>query len=87
MRGVIEMGLSLSEIARRLGRHRSAIHRELVRNRCVAGYRPDSAARRARARKLRGSRIERSSDLRASVEDGLALGWSPRQSAGRLERV
>ena len=57
MRGLIEMGLSISEIARRLGRHRATIHREIGRNRCASGYRPDSADRRAWARKLRGSRI------------------------------
>jgi IS30 family transposase len=82
---MIEMGLSISEIARRIDRHRSTIERELARNRCVDGYRPDSAARRAWARKLRGSRIARSSRLRAHVEDRLAMGWSPEQIAGRME--
>ena len=47
LRGLMEMGVSVSEIARRLGRHRSTIQRELGRNRCADGYRPDSAARRA----------------------------------------
>ena len=84
--GLMEMGLSRSEIARRLGRHRATIHREIWRNRCVDGYRPDSADRRAWARKLRGSRIGRSIRLRAYVEDRLAMGWSPEQIAGRMER-
>ena len=81
----MEMGLSRSEIARRLGRHRATIHREIRRNCCADGYRPDSADRRAWARKLRGSRIGRSIRLRASVEDRLARGWSPEQIAGRME--
>jgi transposase, IS30 family len=85
LRGMMEMGLSLSEIARRLGRHRSTVRRELGRNRCVDGYRPDSARRRAWARKLRGSRIMRSTRLRVHVEDRLAMGWSPEQIAGRME--
>ena len=85
MRGMMEMGLSISEIARRLGRHRSTVQRELGRNRCVEGYRPESAERRAWARKLRGSRIERSTRLRTHVEDRLAMGWSPEQIAGRIE--
>ena len=55
LRGMTEMGLSISEIARRLGRHRSTMLRELERNRCADGYRPDSAGRRAWARKLRAS--------------------------------
>ena len=81
----MEMGVSVSEIARRLGRHRSTIQREFARNRCVDDYRPDSAARRAWARKLRGSRIARSTRLRAHVEGRLAMGWSPEQIAGRME--
>ena len=85
LRGLMEMGVSVSEIARRLGRHRSTIQRELARNRCAGGYRPDSAARRAWARKLRGSRIVRSTRLRGHVEDRLAMGWSPEQIAGRME--
>jgi transposase, IS30 family len=86
LRGMMEMGLSLSEMARRLGRHRSTVRRELARNRSAdGGYRPDSAARRAWARKLRGSRIMRSTHLRAHVEDRLAMGWFPEQIAGRME--
>jgi IS30 family transposase len=82
---MMEMGLSISESSRRLGRHRSTIDRELRRNRCVDGCKPDSADRRAWARKLRGSRIARSTHLRAHVEDRLAMGWSPEQIAGRME--
>lgn len=85
LRGLMEMGLGVGEIARRLGRHRGTIHREVGRNRCVDGYRPDSAARRAWARKLRGSKIMRSTRLRSHVEDRLAMGWSPEQIAGRME--
>jgi transposase, IS30 family len=81
----MEMGVGKSEIAGRLGRHRSTIDRELRRNRCADGYRPDSAARRAWARKLRGSKIARSTRLRTYVEDRLAMGWSPEQIAGRME--
>jgi len=85
LRGLMEMGVSFSEIASRLGRHRSTIQRELERNRCADSYRPDSACRRAWARKLRGSKIARSTRLRAHVEDRLAMGWSPEQIAGRME--
>jgi IS30 family transposase len=85
LRGLMEMGLSKTEIARRLGRHRSTIYREFGRNRNAAGYRPDGAGRLAWARKLRGSRIVRSIRLREHVEDRLAMGWSPEQIAGRME--
>src|SRR5512132_3396994 len=80
--GLMEMGLSCSEIARRLGRHRATIHREIRRNRCVDGYRPDSADRRAWVRKLRGSTIGRSIRLRTYVEDRLAWDGLPSRSPG-----
>jgi transposase, IS30 family len=85
LRGMMEMDLSASEMARRLGRHRSTIRRELARNRSADGYRPDSAERRAWARKLRGSKVARSTRLRTHIEDRLAMGWSPEQIAGRME--
>jgi IS30 family transposase len=81
----MEMDLGVSAIAGRLGRHRATIHREIGRNRCVGGYRAGSAGRRAWARKLRGSRIERCTRLRVYIEDRLAMGWSPEQIAGRME--
>jgi IS30 family transposase len=85
LRGLMEMGLSISEIARRLGRDRGTVHREPVRSRNVDGCRPDSAERRAWARKLRGSKIERSTRLGEDVRDCLAMGWSPEQIAGRID--
>jgi IS30 family transposase len=86
LRGLMEIGLSPGVIARRLGRHRATVYREIRRNRCVDGYRPDSADRRAWARKLRGSKIGRSTHLHTYVGDRLAMGWSPEQIAGRMER-
>ena len=85
LRGLMEMGLGAGDIARRLGRHRGTIYREIARNRCASGYRPDSADRMAWVRKLRGSKIERSTRLRDYVGDRLAMGWSPEEIAGRME--
>ncbi len=85
LRGLMEMGHGAAEIGRRLGRHRGTIYREIARNRCVNGYRPDSADRMAWVRKLRGSRIQRSARLRDYVGDRLAMGWSPEQIDGRME--
>ena len=84
LRGLMEMGLGASEIARRLGRHRGTIYREIARNRCASGYRPDSADRMAWVRKLRGSKIQRSTRLGDYVGDRLAMGWSPEEIAGRM---
>jgi IS30 family transposase len=86
LRGLLEQGLGPAAIARRLGRHRATINREIARNRCVVGgYRPESADNFAWARKLRGSRIGRSIPLRTYVADRLAMGWSPEQIVGRME--
>lgn len=86
LRGLMEMGLGETEIARRLGRHRSTVNREIARNgRVDGGYTPEGASRKAWARKLRGSRILRSTRLRAHVEGRLAMGWSPEQIARRME--
>ena len=85
LRGLMELGLGAGEIARRLGRHRGTIYREIARNRCAAEYRPDSADRIAWVRKLRGSKIQRSTCLGDYVGDRLAMGWSPEAIAGRME--
>ena len=53
LRGLMERGLGIGEITSRLSRHRATIHWEIACNRCADGYRPDSAERRAWARKLR----------------------------------
>ena len=70
LRGLMELGLSAAEIARRLGRHRGTIYREIARNRCAAEYRPDSADRIAWVRKLRGPRKTRLTDYDdADIDD------------------
>ncbi|NCC22726.1 MAG: IS30 family transposase, partial [Alphaproteobacteria bacterium] len=81
-------GRSKSEIARATGRHKSTISREIERNSTpvTRRYNAISADRMAFARCWRGSRIERSSQLRETVSDRLALAWSPEIIAGWLER-
>ena len=84
LRGLMEMGLGETEIARRLGRHRSTVHREIARNgRVDGGYTPEGASRKAWARKLRGSRILRSPSHPAL---GSCLGRSVRREAALRKR-
>jgi transposase, IS30 family len=75
-------------IARRLGRHRSTIYRELARNRDSRGYSAVRAQRRAverrRQRPLVG-KMDRPK-LRREVCQGLTHYWSPEQIAGRMRR-
>ena len=80
-------GLSQSEVARALGRHRSSISRELRRNRSAwdGGYRPFVASHRTRARRSRSRRNRHFTkrDFRR-VTKLLQEEWSPEQASGRL---
>jgi len=78
-------GRSIRQIAATVDRAPSTISRELKRNggRQV-GYRPGYAEEQTRARRWSGSRLEREPELRRTVLDRLARGWSPEQVAGRL---
>src|SRR5277367_2878830 len=80
-------GSSVRQIAAALDRAPSTVSRELKRNRgAQVGYKPGYADQQTRARRWKGSRLERDESLRAAVIERLASGWSPEQIAGRLER-
>ena len=80
-------GTSIRQIAAALDRSPSTISREVKRNRGgQIGYRPSYAEQQTRARRWKGSRLERDESLRAAVIERLASGWSPEQIAGRLAR-
>ena len=78
-------GGSVRQIAAALDRSPSTISRELRRNRgAQVGYKPSYASQQTRARRWKGSRLERDESLRAIIMERLASGWSPEQIAGRL---
>lgn len=81
-------GLSLSEMALRLRRHKSTVSRELQRNRAPVydSYGAGVADRRARQRKILAARRPRlkSQRIRTYVHQKLHQGWSPELIAGRL---
>jgi transposase, IS30 family len=78
-------GWSIRQIAAALDRSPSSIARELKRNGGEA-YRPVHADQRAKARRWRGSKLDRNPTLREQVLGCLARGWSPEQTCGFLER-
>lgn len=83
--------LSKAEIARRLGRHRSTISRELARNgdhgtENGMTYWPSVAQQKACARRSHRPRKLEDERLNDAVRTGLAQYWSPEQIAGRMRR-
>jgi IS30 family transposase len=80
-------GLNPSQIARRPGRHRSTVSREVRRNssRSDGSYRPSKAIERTNGRRSRARRNQHftRADF-APVERKLKQDWSPEQIAGRL---
>jgi IS30 family transposase len=83
-----QAGQPLRQIAAALDRSPSSVSRELKRNHGVqVGYKPTYAEQQAKARRWKGSRLERNAELRDLVLDRLSRGWSPEQIAGWLART
>ncbi len=80
-------GKSIRQIAAALARSTPTISREIKRNRCkTKGYEASYAQLQTAGRRWKGSKLERQSDLRSTVCDLLAMGWSPQQVSSRLAR-
>jgi IS30 family transposase len=84
-------GISISDIADELGKHRSTIYREINRNSCHiidGSYRPSKAQRRTVARRQRSCRNTHFSDADFALVKSLLLKkWSPEQIAGHIRRL
>ncbi len=79
-------GRSIRQIAAGLDCSPSPVARELKRNGSrTGGCLPVYADQQVRARRWRGSRMERDDALRGRVLSRLDQGWSPEQVAGRLK--
>lgn len=81
---LLRIGTSVRQIAAALDRSASSISREIGRNGGRSGYLAEYAVEQARARRWRGSRLERNATLRATVLEQLEQGWSPEQVVGRF---
>jgi IS30 family transposase len=87
---LVDRGLSVREIARRLDRAPSTISRELRRNRADHDREYDAvlahSRARHRARRRRSGRLLADPELRQLVQGRLELEWSPEQIAAWLRR-
>jgi IS30 family transposase len=80
-------GESVSNIAIQLGVHRSALYRELKRNRGLHGYVYQEAQKKAFERKLEVAYHKRkmTAEQISTIEEKLRLQWSPEQISGWLK--
>lgn len=85
---LVRAGISQKEIARVLGKHPSAISRELKRNRSGRNYHAGEAKKKLKQRRKRANERFRkiTGKLRRLVVSKLKLYWSPEQIAGRLSK-
>lgn len=84
----VSQGISMSQIARLLGRNKSSISRELKKYNSNGNYSPFKAQATYKANKSRcGRRIKLLQDenLKHAVIEGLNKDWSPEQIEGRLK--
>lgn len=80
--------ISIKEIAKLTGHHKSTIYREIRRNNGLNNYTPLSAQQltRGRLKNCRKRRVFSKDHAKLIVEKYLALGWSPEQISGRLRK-
>jgi IS30 family transposase len=79
------LGWSTRAIGRQLDRHHSSIARELKRNETITPYSPAEAQSAYEIRRERSKPSgKRTPQLVRSIEEKLALTWSPEQIVGRL---
>jgi transposase, IS30 family len=85
--GMLIRGGNITMIAKRLGRHRSSLYRELARNSQDDQYSPSLATKKAKARHYRPpKKLATNKALHTYVKSNLEKGWSPEQISGRMKR-
>lgn len=82
----LDAGLSKTEIADKLGFHKSSIGREIERNSGQRGYRPKQAQRLAEAReRAKCGPYKMNPVVMNNITERLKLRWSPEQISKRLQ--
>lgn len=82
-------GMSLSDIAKAMGRHKSTLSREIARTRLGKGgysaFNAEVVAQRKHHSAKKPKKIETNEALREYIHQHLKLQWSPEQIANRLK--
>jgi len=82
----LKSGLSISNIAKRLGVDPSTINREIKRNSGKRGYRVKQAQSKANSRVLKPKSTKLTSEVSLYINKMLENKWSPEQISGRLKK-
>ncbi len=83
----LKVNLSMSDIAKEIGVHKSTICRELKRNKGKKGYRPKQANIKACNRRSQAARfIKLTPELIARINELIQYDFSPEQVSGYLKR-
>lgn len=83
---LLQQNMSLSQIAYQLKRSKSTVSSEIRRNSNKTGYNPETADKRALARRHKTCVLDQNQSLQAYVIDRLREGHSPELIAVRLKR-
>jgi transposase, IS30 family len=84
IKALLQEGFSISHIARRLGRSRSTVAREIKRNSGQRGYRPKQAQEKADERKQRAVRTKMTQEVAAHIDEKIREDFSPEQISNTM---
>jgi len=88
IKAFLEINLSRSAIAKRLGRDKSSISRELNRNRGPGKYDPEMAQERYENKKSNSTKCKKVTfEMEEIIQEKIELDWSPEQIVGHCKKM